>query len=43
MVVSPRGETFIRAINSTAKIKFGVYIVDVLTAVIYEIGAKNVV
>ena len=43
MVVSPRGETFIRAIDSTGKIKSGVYIADVLSAIIDEIGAKNVV
>ena len=43
MVVSPRGETFIRAIDSTGKIKSGAYIVDVLNDIIIEIGANNVV
>ena len=43
MVVSPRGETFIRAIDSIGKIKSGAYIVDVLNDVIDEIGANNVV
>ena len=43
MVVSPRGETFIRAIDSTGKIKSGAYITDVLNDIINEIGANNVV
>ena len=43
MVVSPRGETFIRAIDSTGKIKSGAYIADELNDVINEIGANNVV
>ena len=43
MAVSPRGETFIRAIDSTGKIKSGAYIADVLNDVIDEIGANNVV
>lgn len=43
MAVFPRGETFIRAIDSIGKIKSGAYIADVLNDVIDEIGANNVV
>ena len=43
MVVSPRGETFVRAIDSAGSIKSGTYIADVISSVIEEVGAKNVV
>jgi hypothetical protein len=43
MVVSPRGETFVRAVDSTGMIKSGSYIADVLASVIEEVGPKYVV
>ncbi len=43
MVVSPRGETFVRAVDSAGSIKSGAYIADIIAFVIEEVGAKNVV
>lgn len=43
MIVSPRGETFVRAVDSAGMIKSGIYIADVISSVIEEVGAKNVV
>ena len=43
MIVSPRGETFVRAIDSHGQVKFGLFIADVITILIEEVGAKNVV
>ena len=43
MIVSPRGETFVRAVDSVGSIKSGLYIADVISSVIEEVGAKNVV
>lgn len=43
MVVSPRGEAFVRAVDSSGMIKTGSYIADVLTSVIEEVGSKYVV
>ena len=43
MVVSPRGETFMRVVDSSGKIKSGAYIADVLSESIEEVGPKNVV
>lgn len=43
MVVSPRGETFMRAVDSSGKIKYGAYIADVLNDTIEEVGPENVV
>ena len=41
MVVSPRGETFVKTVDSSGSIKSGVYIADLLTSVIEEVGAKS--
>lgn len=43
MVVSPRGETFVKAVDSSGMIKSGSYIADVLTSIIEEVGAMHVV
>ena len=43
MVVCPRGETFIKSIDSSGAIKSGMYIADVLSTVIQEIGSEHVV
>ena len=43
MIVSSRGETFVCAIDSHGQIKSKLFIIDVITIVIEEIGAKNVV
>ena len=43
MVVCPRGETFVKSIDSSGAIKSGAYIADVLTTVIQEVGPKHVV
>ena len=43
MIISPRGETFVRAVDSSGSIKPGPYIADVISSVIEEVGAKNVV
>ena len=43
MIVSPRGETFVRAIDSHGQIKSGLFIVDAITTIIEEVGAQNVV
>ena len=43
MVVSLRGETFMRAIDSSGQIKYGAYIANVLNETIEQVGPKNVV
>ena len=43
MVVFPRGETFIKSIDSSSAIKSGAYIADALMNVIKEIGLEHVV
>ena len=43
MIVSSRGETFVRAIDSHGHIKSRLFIANVITIVIEEVGAKNVV
>ena len=43
MIVSSRGETFLRAIDSSGKIKSGHYIVDVVMQAIEEVGVPNVI
>ena len=43
MIVSPRGETFVRGADFAGSIKSGPYIVDVISSVIDEVGASNVV
>ena len=43
MVVSPRGETLVRVVDSAGSIKSGAYIVDIIASVIEEVGAKNIV
>ena len=44
MAVSSRGETFMRAVDSSGKIKSGAYIADVLNETIdEEVGPENVV
>ena len=43
MIVSPRGETFVWAIDSIGSNKSRLYIVDILSSLIDEVGAKNIV
>ena len=43
MIVLSRGETFVHAIDCTGSIKYGPYIADVISSVIDEVGASNVV
>ena len=43
MVFCPRGETFVKSIDSSGAIKSGMYIADVLSTVIQEIGSEHVV
>ena len=43
MIVSPRGETFVRAIDSHSLIKSGLFIADILTTVIEEVDPQSVV
>ena len=43
MIISLRGETFVCAIDFAMSIKSGYYIADVISSVIDEVGAKNVV
>ena len=43
MLVSPRGETFVRVKDSHGQIKSRLFIVDVITTIIEEVGAQNVV
>lgn len=43
MVVSPRGECFIKAVDSAGEIKSGFYIASIISDVINEIGEKNVI
>ena len=43
MVVSPRGECFIKAVDNAGEIKLGFYIASIISDVINEIGKKNVV
>ena len=43
MILSPRGEKFVHAIDSVGSIKSGPYIADIISSVIDEVGAKNVV
>ena len=41
MVVCLRGETFAKSIDSSGAIKSGMYIADVLSTVIQEIGSEH--
>ena len=43
MIVSPRGETFVHAIDSAGSINSWPYIVDVVSSMIGGVGAKSVV
>ena len=43
MHVSNRGETFVQAIDSNGCIKYGLYIVDLISIVIDNVSANNVV
>ena len=43
MIASPKRETFVRAIDPHGQIKSGLFIANVITTVIEEVGAKNVV
>ena len=43
MIVSPKGEMFVCAVDSIGSIKSRPYIVDVISFVIEEVGVKNVV
>ena len=43
MIVSPRGEIFVSAVDSAGSIKFGPYIANVISSIIREVGAKNVI
>ena len=43
MIVSPRGDTFVRGVDSAGSIKSGSYIADVIATVIEDVGAQNVV
>ena len=38
MVVSPRGEEFVRAVDSAGAIKSGAYIAELIASVIEEVG-----
>ena len=42
MVICPRGECFIKAVDSSGEIKSGAYIASIISDVIDEIGEKNV-
>ena len=42
MVVCPRGECFVKAVDSSGEIKSGAYIASIISDVIDEIGEKNV-
>ena len=43
MIISPRGEMFFHAIDSTGSIKSRPYIADVISSIIDEVGASNVI
>ena len=43
MVVCPHGECFVKAVDSSGKIKSSAYIASIISDVIDEIGEKNVV
>ncbi|MCO5575692.1 hypothetical protein L7F22_029496 [Adiantum nelumboides] len=43
MLVCPRGECFIKAVDSSRQVKSGSYIAGVIAEVIDEVGAANVV
>lgn len=42
-VVSPRGECFVKAVDSSGKIKSGLYIANIISETIEQVGVKNVV
>ena len=43
MLVSPRGECFIKAVDSSGEIKSGQFICSIISEVIEEVGQQNVV
>ena len=43
MIISPRGEMFVHVVDFVGSIKSGPYIADVISIVIDEVGASNVV